>query len=166
MARPTCLDAGAGSARAVEDGTVHGRHHTLTRSSVWALPAGWHLSQILGWICLLVVPFTTAYGLELAAAPLVPSGTATADQLDASKQFLGSHEVNEQRGALLLAASASSPRIVLMTGQDATTGDRMQMECITANDRIASDALLVELKDFPAVAAQVCNVANAPAVRP
>jgi len=42
----------------------------------------------------------------------------------------------------------------------------MQVECVTANDRIASDVLQVELKDLSAVAAQVCNVANVLAERP
>jgi hypothetical protein len=140
------------------------RRHTFTSSSFWAPPAGWRLRLVLPWICLLVVASTTAYGLQLGAAATVSS--AAADQLDGSYQALDGHGIGEQRGALLQAASTSSTGMILITGQDATTGDRMQMECITANDRIASDALLVELKDFPAIAAQVCNVAIAPAVRP
>jgi hypothetical protein len=140
------------------------RRHTLTSCSLRALPSGWSLSLVLSWICLVVVASTTAYGLELAAAAMVPS--VAADELDRSDQAPDSHDIRELRGALLQAASTSSTGMVLITGQDATTGDRIQVECVTATDRIASDALLVELKDLPAVAAQVCNVANVLAVRP
>ncbi len=139
------------------------QRHTLTSWSFWALPAGWSLNQVLPWICLLVVVSATAYGLQRAAASMVPS--ATADQLDGSYQSLGGHEIREQRGAFPQAGSTSSTGVVVITGQNARTGDRIQVECMTASDRIASNPLLVELKDLDEVAAQVCNVANAPAVR-
>ena len=54
------------------------------------------------------------------------------------------------------APSMSSTRIVLISGRDAATGSSVQLECVTASDRIASDVLLVELADFPHVASQVC----------
>src|SRR5207247_2611655 len=132
--------------------------------SFWAQPAGWSLSQVLPWICLLVVVSTTAYGLELVAASMVPPPAT--DRLGGSYQTLDGHDTRDQRSALLQAASMSSTRMVLITGEDATTGDRMQVECATTTDRFAEDALLVELKDFPDVASGICSVANAPAVRP
>jgi hypothetical protein len=119
----------------------------------------WTLSQVLPWMCLLVVVSTTAYGPRLAAESTVPPRAA--DQLDRS-----SHDAWEQRGVLLQAASSSSSRMVLITGRDATTGDRMQLECRTTTDRYAEDALLVELKDLLHVAAQLCNAGNARVVRP
>jgi hypothetical protein len=140
------------------------RRHTLTSCLLRALPAGWSLRLVLSWICLVAVASTTAYGLELAAAAMVPS--VATDELDGSNQALDGHDIRELRGALPQAASTSSTGMVLITGQDAAGGDRMQVECVTANDRIASDVLLVELKDLPAVAAQVCNVANVLAVGP
>jgi hypothetical protein len=140
------------------------RRHTFTRCSLRALPTGWSLSLVLSWICLVVVASTTAYGLELAGAAMIPS--VAADELDRGDQALDSHDIRELRGALPQAASASSTGMVLITGQDAVTGERMQVECVTANDRIASDMLQVELKDLSAVAAQVCNVANVLAERP
>jgi len=136
------------------------RPHTPQASRFGALPAGRSLSRVLLWICLLVVASIAAYGLHWGAAAMVSS--AAADQLDRSYQALDGHDIREKRGALLQAASTSSTGMVLITGQDATTGDSRQVECVTANDRIASDALLVELKDLRAVAAQVCNVAIAP----
>jgi hypothetical protein len=45
---------------------------------------------------------------------------------------------------------------VLITGYDATTGDRMQVQCVTDSDRLASDALLVDLNDLGHIAAKVC----------
>ena len=140
------------------------RRHTFTRCSLRALPTGWSLSLVLSWICLVVVASTTAYGLELAGAAMVPS--VAADELDRGDQALDSHDIRELRGALPQPASTSSTGMVLITGQDAVTGERMQVECLTANDRIASDVLQVELKDLSAVAAQVCNVANVLAERP
>jgi hypothetical protein len=139
------------------------RRHTFTSCSFRALPVGWSLRLVLSWICLVVVASTTAHGLELAAAAMVPS--IAADELDGSDQALDRHGIREQRGALPQAAHTSSTGMVLITGQDATTGDRMQVECVTASDRIASDALMVDLKDLLGVAAQVCNVPNATAVR-
>jgi hypothetical protein len=140
------------------------RRHTFTRFSLRALPAGWSFRLVLLWICLLAVALTTAYALQMAAASMVSS--VAADELDGSHQALDSHAIREQRGALVQAASMSSIRMVLITGEDATTGDRMQVECATTTDRYAEDALLVELKDLPDVAAGICNVANVPAVRP
>lgn len=131
------------------------RPHTHTSSSFWALPAGWSLSQALPWLCLLIVASTSAYGLQLTAASMVPS--AVADQRDGSSQALDGHGIGEPRGAVLQAASASSTRTVLITGEDTITGDRMDVECTTTSDRVASDALLVELKDLGEIVAWVCS---------
>ncbi len=136
---------------------------TLTPWSEWALPAGWHLGQVLAWICLLVVASTTAYGLQLAAASIVP--TVADGQHNGSYQGLDGDDIREQRAALLQAASTSLARMVLITGLDATTGDRTQVECLTAGGGIASDALSVDLQDLPCVAALVCNVSSAPVLQ-
>ena len=105
--------------------------HTLTSSSFWALPAGWRLSQVLPWICLVMVASTAAYGLQLAGAAMIPS--AAADQLDRSYQTLGGHDISDQRGSLVQASSTTSMRMVLITGEDAATGDSTQVECVTAS---------------------------------
>jgi hypothetical protein len=134
------------------------RRRIRTSSSFWAQPAGWSVTQVLPWICLLVVVATTAFGLQLAAASMLPSPAA--DQLDGS-----GHDIREQRAAFLQAWPMSSTRMVLITGQDSATGDRMQVECLTTTDRYAEDALLLELKDLLHVVAQLCNGATASAVR-
>jgi hypothetical protein len=139
------------------------RRHTRTSPWFWVPPAGWSLSRVLPWIFLLVVVSATAYGIQRAATSMVPS--VTADQLDESYLSLRGHEIRQQRGASPQAGSTSSTGVVVITGQNARTGDRIQVECMTASDRIASKTLLVELKDLDEVAAQACNVANAPAVR-
>lgn len=55
------------------------------------------------------------------------------------------------------AASVSSRRtVVLITGYEATTGDHMQVQCVTDSDRVASDALLVDLIELGHIAASVC----------
>jgi hypothetical protein len=41
----------------------------------------------------------------------------------------------------------------------------MQVECMAASDRTASDTLQVELKDLHDVAAQVCNLSDVPVIR-
>jgi hypothetical protein len=107
---------------------------------------------------------TTAYGFQVAAASMVPPPNAY--QPNASHQTLDGHDIREQRGAYLQADFTPAARVVLITGHDATTGERMRVECVTTTDRYAEDALLVDLKDFFQLAAQLCTVADAPAVRP
>jgi len=54
------------------------------------------------------------------------------------------------------ASVSSRQTVVLITGYDATTGDRMQVQCVTDSDRLASDALLVDLNKLGPIAAKVC----------
>ena len=100
------------------------------------------MSQLLAWICLVLVASTTAYGLQRTAAAMVPSAAAAGQ-----------------------VTSATLTRRVLLVAVDPATGDRAQVECDAPSYRFASDVLLVDANDFPAVA-QVCNVADARAVRP
>jgi hypothetical protein len=61
--------------------------------------------------------------------------------------------------------SAPLTRKVLIVPVDPVTGDRAQVECDAPSNSFASDVLFVGANDFPAVA-RVCNVADAPAIRP
>lgn len=112
-----------------------------------AVPAGWSLSVIFPWLCLVLVASTSAYGVQLAAAPIAPSTD---------------HYVTQQHASALQATFRTPTVIVLIAGYDAATGDQMQVGCATTSDRVASDALLVKLKDFGTVASQVCTEATAP----
>jgi hypothetical protein len=90
------------------------------------------MSQMLAWICLVLVASTMAYGLQLTAAAIVPSAAA-ADQL----------------------TPATFTRKVLIVVVDPVTGDRVQVECDAPANSFASDLFLVDANNFPAVA-QVC----------
>src|SRR5437870_2197870 len=77
-------------------------------------------------------------GLQLAAASMAPSPAA--DQLHGSHPALTGHDVGVQRGAYLQADFTPAARQadftpaargVLITGHDATTGERMQVGCVT-----------------------------------
>jgi hypothetical protein len=95
---------------------------------MWAQFTGRSPGRVLSWACLAVILATTACGFQLTASSMV---SARAD-----------YPLRSTR--------------VLITGQDATTGDRMQVECVTTGDLGANNALLVELNDLSDVAAQVC----------
>ncbi len=140
------------------------QRHTLRSAPMSGALAGWSLSHVLPWICLLVVVSTTAYGFQLAVASMGP--VPAVDRADGKHAVVSRHDGWVLRGAFLQAASMSSTRMVLITGHDAATGERMQLECVTTSDRYAEDALLVELRELREVAARICNGANAPAVRP
>jgi hypothetical protein len=139
------------------------QRHTLRSASLSAALAGWSLRQVLPWICLLVVVSTSTYGFLLATASMGPAPAV--DQVDGNYAALSGHDAWMQRGAFL-QAPMSSTRTVLITGHDAATGERVQLECVTTTDRYPEDALLVHLTELREVAAQLCNGANAPAVRP
>jgi hypothetical protein len=44
-----------------------------------------------------------------------------------------------------------------ITGRDAVTGERIQMECAVRADRVATDVLLVDLQDSPDVVSELCR---------
>jgi hypothetical protein len=101
--------------------------------------------QAVLWLALVVAVLTSAYGLHGAAAAIAPAVSTAPDRERAAMH------------AAVDAASVSSRRmVVLITGRDPTTGDRMQVRCITDSDRVASDALLVDLNELGEVAARVC----------
>jgi hypothetical protein len=87
------------------------------------------MSHILGWMCLVLVASTTAYGLQLTAVAMVPS-VAGADQV----------------------TSETFTRNVLIVAVNPVTGDRAQVEFCAPPDSFASDVLIVTANDFPAVA--------------
>jgi hypothetical protein len=90
------------------------------------------MSHRVAWICLVLVASTMAYGLQLTTAAIVPSA-ATADQL----------------------SSATLTRRVLIVVVDPITGDRANVECDAPANSFASDILIVDADNFPAVA-QTC----------
>jgi hypothetical protein len=100
------------------------------------------MSQMLAWICLVLVASTTAYGLQLSVEKLVPSAVA-ANQV----------------------APATFTRKVLIVAVDPVTGDREQAECDAPSNSFASDVLLVDASDFLAVI-QSCSPPSALGVRP
>jgi hypothetical protein len=113
------------------------------------------VGQVLAWTSLLAVASTSAYGLQLTAAAMVP--TAAAEQRTGSS--LSARDADEIRArdrAQVQAASAASATTVLIIGEDAATGDHIQIECATSNS-LASDMLLVDLKDLADFAAHICN---------
>jgi hypothetical protein len=138
--------------------------HTLGSAPVSGELARWSLSHVLPWICLVVVMSTTACGIQLAAVSMwsVP----VVDGPDEKSAALSRHDAGVPRGVFLSAASIPSTRTVMITGHEAATGERMQVECVTTSDRYAEDALLVELKELHEVSAQICIGADAPPVRP
>jgi hypothetical protein len=91
------------------------------------------MSQILAWICLVLVASTSAYGLQLTAAAMMPS-------VDAALQV----------------TAATFTRRVWLVAIDPVTGDRAQVECNILSYSFASNVVLVDAKDFPAFA-QTCN---------
>jgi hypothetical protein len=98
--------------------------------------------RLLAWICLVLVASTTAYGLQLTAAAMVPP-TAAAGRVNAG----------------------TSTGRVLLVAVDPATGDRAQVECDAPSYSFASDVVLVDADTFSDVA-QVCNVADSPAAHP
>jgi hypothetical protein len=112
------------------------------------------MRHILGWICLVFVATTGAYGLQLAAAATVP--TAADDQ----------SAVTEPRGPTLQQAATTSTHMLLITGFDESTGERIQLERATSSDRVAVDALAVQLKNLGNVAGQLCSGSAASVLGP
>ena len=91
------------------------------------------MSQILAWICLVLVTSLSAYGLQLTAAALTPSAAT-------------------YHGVI----SAASTRAELLVAVDPATGDdKWQVECQAPADTFASDVVMVDPSDFPAMA-HVC----------
>jgi hypothetical protein len=127
------------------------RPHSLRRVSLSALVGSW--TRILAWVCLLFVASTSGYWVQLALAATI--STAADDGLG----------VAQLHGLALQDAARTSTHMVLITGQDATTGDRVQVECATTSDRVAIDALVVELKHLGELSAQLCS-SSAPVQRP
>jgi hypothetical protein len=56
--------------------------------------------------------------------------------------------------------------MLFITAVDATSGDRLSIECATTTDRIAIDRLVVELRNLGDIAAQLCRSPNAPVLGP
>jgi len=71
---------------------------------------------------------------------------------------------SDESGGPVQTAITGSKRIVSITGLDAATGDRMQVVCIAASDRLTSAALLVALQELPVTSAHICNLTDAPMI--
>jgi len=56
--------------------------------------------------------------------------------------------------------------MLLIIGFDESTRDRIQLECATSSDRLAIDALVVQLKDLGNIAGQLCSRCAASALGP
>ncbi len=103
------------------------------------------LSHILAWICLVLVASTTAYGLQLTAAAMLPSAAA------ASQNQL---------------SPATVTRSMLIVAVDPVTGERItQAVCEVPAYNFTSDVVLVDAADFRSVVG-ACNGGSVPAVRP
>jgi hypothetical protein len=87
---------------------------------------GWPARQATSWICLVVVLSVMALGLHRTAWSLMPGASVLPDS----------------------AATSSRRVVVLVVARDAANGNRIQVRCDTRADRVASDALLVDLKDL------------------
>jgi hypothetical protein len=97
------------------------------------------MSQLHGWICLVLVAAATAYGVQLTVVALARPA-ATPDQ----------------------ATSATVTRKVLIVAVDEVTGNRTQMECDAPVNSFATDVLLVDANELPA-SARACTIAGGPA---
>ena len=100
------------------------------------------MTQVLAWICLVLVACTAAYGLQLTAAAIVPPASA------------------DDRGA-----SIQSMRKVLIVADDPVKGEAARVECDVPTSSYVSDVLLVDANDLRDVA-RACNVGDAPLVHP
>lgn len=128
-------------------GTVRATPHDSPRREI-------SMRRVLAWICLVLVVTTSAYGLQLAAAAIVPT---SADDQSA---------VTEPRGPTLQQAATTSTHMLLIIGFDESTGERIQLECATSSDRVAVDALAVQLNNLGNVAGQLCSGSAASVLGP
>jgi hypothetical protein len=102
------------------------------------------MGQVLAWMCLVLVASTSGYGLQLAAAAILPSPLGSVQ-----------HPVT----------SASITRRVLIVVVNPRTGDRWHAECDAPPNSFASDTVLVDANAFLAVAS-ACTRVFAPEVGP
>jgi hypothetical protein len=100
------------------------------------------MSQMLAWICLVLVASTTAYGLQLSVEALVPSVVAAKH-----------------------VTTATFTSKVLIVAIDPVTGDRAQADCDAPSNSFASDVLLVDASDS-LVVSQRCSTPSTSGVRP
>jgi hypothetical protein len=90
------------------------------------------MSQLLAWICLVLVASTTAYGLQLTATAITASAAAASQ-----------------------VSTATLTRRVLIIAVDPVTGDRAQLECHVPSYTFANDVVVVHAKCFSEIA-RVC----------
>jgi hypothetical protein len=100
------------------------------------------MSHVLAWICLVLVACTAAYGVQLMTTAIVPASSAEAEQV----------------------VSVTPTRTVSIVGVDPVTGDRAQMVCQVPANSFATDIVLVDAADFPAVV-RACVNTDTPVVR-
>jgi hypothetical protein len=99
------------------------------------------MSHLLAWFCLVLVASTSAYGVQLTAAAMLPSDSPS------------------------LVTSATFTGKVLIVAIDPVTGDRAQVECDAPSNSFVSNMVLVDPEDFAAVARE-CSGDDASAAHP
>ena len=120
------------------------RRHTLT--GVAGLqgfaPSG---RKVLEWLALLVVLLLIAYAVRTAALPISPAVSMAPEGATISTAA--------QENAI---KTSSHRTVVMITGIDATSGEKTQVQCVTDSDRITSDALQVDLNDLGDITSRIC----------
>jgi hypothetical protein len=99
------------------------------------------MSHPIAWFCLVLVACASAYGVQLTATAMKPSDSPS------------------------LIPSATFTQKVLIAAIDPVTGDRAQVECDAPSNSFVSDVVLVDPKDFAAVARE-CSGDDASAAHP
>ncbi|MBV8718495.1 MAG: hypothetical protein JO318_16930 [Chloroflexi bacterium] len=128
-------------------------------------PAFLQLRQAVGWLGLLIVTSTITYGLNLFATALVPTApplsvrqTAIDHGQDTDNAAHLDDAALEWSSSLVSGAEGSPPStVVIITGRDAVTGERIQTQCAVDADNVASDVLTVDLRDFSDVVSGLCG---------
>ncbi len=120
------------------------RHHTLSSPAGLQgfAPSG---RKVLAWLALVVVLLMLAYAVRMTALPISPAVLTAPEGAAISTS------------AIENAIKTSSHRtVVMITGIDATTGEKTQVQCITDSSRVTGDALQVDVKDLGDITSRIC----------
>ena len=127
------------------------------------MPTFLRLRQAAPWMGLLIVMSILTYGLNLLATATAPTASAVfltqtaIDHVQDNSALLDDAALELGDSQVDVAARSSPKRVVTITGRDAMTGERQQVQCTIDADRVASDALMVDLKDFCDVVWGLCE---------
>jgi hypothetical protein len=111
------------------------------------------MRKVLPWLGLAAVLSASVYGMNSATAA-IGSASSTAAEQSAATTFWRANNATLHDDAMSVS---SHPMLVMITGIDSMTGQRMQVECATVSDRVATDALIVDLKELQEVASGICR---------